>query len=253
MVKSKIFTFLSLYLTLQLTCAFPYQNSLNAIDSNDVKSKELQHSSTSNDDFHHLLQPLTASTLKIIEDHSSTLILETATFLDNVIVELNLLPESNEYIDKLIPELTSLLDRMEKLDLDDKSAPSLHEKAAILHAIARVFTDFDNIVRNNSDESSDSSDSSDSSETAGLKQVLEKLELNGLNERIGISTAKAVQRFTDVMEPFWNSLSEEQKKQHEDLVQWHEHFVAAETDQDKLRTLIEFMTILRNIYLTAAN
>lgn len=231
---------------MQLTAAFPYQNSLNGIEDNDLKVIELQHNKaikSAEDDFRKSLQPVLASTLTILEEHSNTLILESASFIDDLLVELNTLPESNEYIQELIPQLTSLLDRLEKLDLDDESTPALQEKAAVLLAIAKVYGNFDRIVKSNDD----------SGEEAVLKEVFHKLELKGLNERINKSSKRAIDKFTKLYAPFWNSLSDVQKAEHADLADWYDYFQAAESSQEKMRSFVRFLSIIHDIVMPSKN
>ncbi|XP_039952320.1 uncharacterized protein LOC126751994 [Bactrocera neohumeralis] len=246
MAKSFGFTVLCVYLTLQLIAAFPYQNSLNGVEDEDSKLIGLEHSKAvklAEDDFRKSLQPVLVSTLDILEEHSKTLILESASFLDDLLVELNTLPEDNEYVKQLIPELTNLLDRLEKLDLDDESTPALEEKAAVLLAIAKVYGNFDLIARS----------SDDSGEQAVVKKAFDKLESKGLNERINKSSKRAVDKFNTVFAPFWNSLSDVQKGEHADLADWYERYQAIESSQEKLKSFIEFLNIIHDIVIPKIN
>nr|XP_014096750.1 uncharacterized protein LOC106622185 [Bactrocera oleae] len=246
MAKSMGLAVLCVYLSLQLTAAFPYQNSLNGVEDDDSKLIGLQHSKaikSAEDDFRKSLQPVLASTLDILEEHSKTLILESASFLDDLLVELNTLPEDNEYVKELIPQLTSLLDRLEKLDLDDESTPALEEKAAVLLAIAKVYGNFDLIARSNGD----------SGEQAVVKVAFQKLESRSLNERINKSSQRAVDKFTTVFAPFWNSLSDVQKEEHADLADWYERFQAIESTQEKLKSFVEFLNIIHDIVMPKIN
>ncbi|XP_011182127.2 uncharacterized protein LOC105212064 [Zeugodacus cucurbitae] len=246
MAKSLGLVFLCVYLSLQLVAAFPYQNSLNSVGEDDLKLSGIQHSKaikSVEDDFRKSLQPVLASTLDILEEHSNTLILESANFLDDLLVELNTLPEDNEYVQELITELTSLLDRMEKLNLHDESTPALHEKAAVLLDIAKVYSNFDRISKL----------TDDSGEEAVLKEVFQKLGPNSLNERINKSVQRAVDKFTAIYAPFWNSLSDVQKEEHANLADWYERFQDTASSQAQMRSFIEFLNIIRDIVMPNVN
>ncbi|XP_036321719.1 uncharacterized protein LOC118735845 [Rhagoletis pomonella] len=240
MAKLTVSLFLSVCLSLQLGAAFPYQNSLNSIDDNDVKSNELHNSKATEStaaDFLKSLQPVILNTLAVLQDHSNTLIQETSKFVDDLLVELNALPEANEYVQELIPELTNLLDRMETIELHDDSPHVLREKAALLRAIAKMYVDFDR-VQKGIDENADH---------AVLREVFAKLELAELNERVGKSVRAAVQKFTVVFERFWNSLSEAEKADHKDMSEWYERFEAKENAQEKFKSFVEFLHIIEKI------
>ncbi|XP_054742304.1 uncharacterized protein LOC129247270 [Anastrepha obliqua] len=239
MAKISVSIVLGVYLALQVVTAFPHQKPSTAIQENDIKLKELQitdESKSTETDFRTLLQPEILKILSTIQDYSNTLILETTKFLDDLIFELNALPEQNQFVEELIPRLTELSERMEKLDLDDDSTPGLSRKQAILEEIAQMYGDLAIIVKRKDE----------SSETAVLKKVVEKLDLDRLNDRVEGSMKKAVQNYTQSFERFWNSLSEAQKEAHPELSDWYKRFQAKETVEEKYKTFIEFLYILKS-------
>ncbi|XP_053958845.1 uncharacterized protein LOC128863623 [Anastrepha ludens] len=243
MAKISVLLVLGVCLALQLVTAFPHQKPSTANEEDGIKLKELQisnESKSTDTDFRKLLQSVVFDILAAIQEFPTTLIQETTTFLDDLLVELNALPEKNDYVEELIPELTQLLERMKKVDLKDDSVSGLREKQAVLEEISRVYENFA-VIAKTDDETS---------ETAVLKKVFEKLDLNGLNDRVNNSMKEAVKTYTKIFERFWNSLSEAQREEHLDMSDWYERFQAKETTLGKYQTFIEFLLILQRTLIS---
>ncbi|XP_004521967.1 uncharacterized protein LOC101460366 [Ceratitis capitata] len=213
MAKITILLFLTVYLTLQLTTAYPQRNGVATEEPNFIKS----------------LEPVVLTTLDVVDKYFETLITQTAHFVEDVLVELKALPEKNDYIRELIPQLTGLL---ECLGQANKS-----NRASIISEIGKLYEDFDNILKANDD----------SNKTKVLKSVLKTLHLLELNWSIENSVSSAVRKFTEAYEPFWNSLSDEQKREHKRLSDWYDEFKAGKTSQDKLKGFEEFLRIALDV------
>ncbi|XP_036321717.1 uncharacterized protein LOC118735844 [Rhagoletis pomonella] len=233
-------------LSLQLVAGFPYENTLNVIEKDDNNLNGSPPSEEINSDelyFRTLLRPVIFKTLDLMQAHTNTLIQEEGQFLANLLAEFEALPDKTAYIEELIPQLRSILARRNKLDLHDLSAPAVYEKAVILSGIVKLFADFERKAQ--SDDNS--------SETVLLKEVIHNLDLDGLNERIGKSLKEAIQKFTVIYEQFWNSLGEDEKKEHPVLSEWYTSFLAKESEQEKLKSFIDFISILQGIVFNNVN
>ncbi|XP_053958846.1 uncharacterized protein LOC128863624 [Anastrepha ludens] len=246
MAKISVLLVLGVCLALQLATAFPHQKPSTAIQEDDIKLKDLQitdESKSTETDFRTLLRPVASDILATIIDFPTLLIRETPTFLQDLLVELNALPEKNDYVKELIPRLTQLLDRIEKLDLDDDSISGLGQKEIILKEITKLYEDFVDVAQIEDE----------SSETTVVKKLFDKLDWDRLIERAENSMKQAVETYTKVFEDFWNSLSEAQREEHPDMSDWYERFQAKETIQEKYRAFVEFLQILKNTLIKDTN
>lgn len=77
-----------------------------------------------------------------------------------------------------------------------------------------------------------------------MKKAFQKLESRGLNEHINKTSKRTVDKFTTVLAPFWNVLSDVQKREHADVADWYERFQAFEATEEKLKSFIELLDII---------
>ncbi|XP_036322410.1 uncharacterized protein LOC118736422 [Rhagoletis pomonella] len=228
MARSAILLILSIIcLAQQLVTAFPRPEA----DNEEAKPAEI--------DYRTLLQSSLLDTIALIQNHTSLILREEGQFVADLLAGVNEIPEKSAYIQEFISKLKSILERKEKLDLQDISPEVLNEKAAIITAIAEVFEDISRIALREDD----------SSETVMLKNVIYKLDLIGLNDRIKNSEKEAVQKFEVTCKRLLNSLGEQESKERKVLSEWFSNFQAKESDIKKYGSFVEFIRFVQALII----
>ncbi|XP_017483142.1 PREDICTED: uncharacterized protein LOC108372018 [Rhagoletis zephyria] len=108
MKKFAVFLFFAFFcLSMQLVTASQQQ------ERNDNKIKESNETKSNKISSRTLLLMLVRTTVDVVGKYSNTIILEKGQFIADLLTELIVVPKKTAYIEKLIPELSSILKQKE--------------------------------------------------------------------------------------------------------------------------------------------
>ncbi|XP_011212343.3 uncharacterized protein LOC105232382 [Bactrocera dorsalis] len=169
---------------------------------------------------------------RLIQDYVNKLITEGRDFVEATLTAMNALPESMGLSGNLT-RMRNLLERIDSQDLSKNDLASIIEKTEITDELADLYGDFLAIIDALSDD-----------DALVLKEIFDKIDLDGYNERLDVFLKNTANKITKVANKFFNKLSKAEKEKYPELIKWYEDFKQPKSDLDKYNDAVVLVKYL---------
>ncbi|XP_039950897.1 uncharacterized protein LOC120768324 [Bactrocera tryoni] len=262
-VKSPVILALicGLYLGLQHANAFP-QEAFTADDDEEIVTRVIEYNATvaeneipihvpvtgddedssdveSSEEFFYLPDIFNTPTyrlqiryFRLIQDYVNKLITEGRDFVEATLTAMNTLPESFGLSGNLT-RMSNLLERIDSQDLSKNDLAAIIEKTEITDELADLYGDFLAIIDGLSDD-----------DALVLKEIFDKIDLDGYNERLDDFLKNTANKITKVANKFFDKLSKAEKQKYAELIKWYEDFKQPKSDLDKYNDAVVLVKYL---------
>lgn len=169
---------------------------------------------------------------RLIQDYVNKLITEGRDFLEALLKTMSALPKNMD-IGANLTRISNILERIESQDLSKNDLAAITEKTEIIDELTDFYGDLVTIIENFPEK-----------DAAVLKEIYEKIDLDGYNERLEVFLKDTANKITKVANKFFNKLKEEEKEKFAELIKWYEDFKQPKSDLDKYNDAVLLLRYL---------
>lgn len=165
-----------------------------------------------------------ASTLEILANQSSNILHISNHVMTNLVLELEMTPDRTPKVNKIIKRFQKALKHIDNINFDDQQA-ELEKIFAAVDEVGAIFDDIELLP--------------DGNDIKILENALEKLGRKSVAEKFGNTMEQTILQLTKTFEDFENSLSDEEKLEVPEMIDWIKRFKESDNFEEQLGPLIQ--------------